>query len=71
MMHLLPRLEYRIHSDKSPDEICTALKSVTKSREETTYRPYIAFIGKVHPFDFENTILLFPFASSIYYRCIT
>ena len=52
-MHILPYLEYRIHSSKSPEEICAILGRVTKSLKETAYRPYIEFLGEVHPFEFE------------------
>ncbi len=52
-MHLMPYVEHRIYTSKSPEEICTALKVVTKSREETACRPYIEFIGEIGPLEFE------------------
>lgn len=52
-MHWMPYLEHKIYTSKSPEEICTALKVVTKSREETAFRPYIEFIGEIRPLDFD------------------
>ncbi len=54
MIHLLPDLEYRIHSEKSPEEITMALKSVTDSEKSIFGREKKAeFVGEVYPFGFK------------------
>lgn len=51
MIHILPYLEERISSGKTPEDIYTILRSVTDSRKMVVF-PEAEFIGQVNPFDF-------------------
>lgn len=51
MIHLLPYLEEQIYSDKTPEDICMILQSVTDSRKVAIYAN-AEFYGQVHLLDF-------------------
>ena len=57
MIHIFPRLEYRIDSTKSPEDINTILNSVTASKKMVfsylSYPDNIEFVGEVNPSDFK------------------
>ena len=60
MIHILPHLEYRIDSTKSPEDINTILNSVTDSCGISSFLDTrdAKFIGEVNPSDF--TIVNYP-----------
>ncbi len=51
MIHLLPYLEERINSEKSPEDIYMILRSVTNSRKDVLFTNE-EFIGQVYPLGF-------------------
>ena len=51
MIHLFPYLEEQINSEKSPEDIYMALKSVTDSRKAVLFTNE-EFIGQVYPLGF-------------------
>ena len=51
MIHLLPYIEERINSKKTPEDVYMIMKSVTDSREIVPSTS-AEFIGQVHPLDF-------------------
>ena len=57
MIHIFPRLEYRIDSTKSPEDINTILNSVTAPKKMVfsylSYPDNIEFIGEVNPSGFK------------------
>lgn len=52
MVRILPYIEYEIHSEKSPNEIHTILKSVTDLRKFAFF-PEGEFVGQVYPMGFK------------------
>ena len=54
MLHILPCLEYKINSTKSPEDISTVLKSVTAPERGMSYNPTnTEFFGEINLSDFK------------------